>query len=262
MPENFRVIAILSVYNEIDVIESIIRHFYENGIGVYIIDNWSTDGTFELVQNISKQEVIGFERWPKDGPKDYYDWEGILKRKEELSREIDGEWFIHSDADEIMEAPWRDVCLRDAFWKVEQQGYNAVDFAVINFSPIDDFYTSKDSLKDYFDYFEFRYNPGYFTLIRAWKKTLNPIDLHSSGGHEIKFSSRKIFPFKFLIRHYPIRSQEQGNKKVFIERKPRFESEREKFGWHTQYDHLQQPTNFIKSPNDLLVLMKISIPIS
>jgi DNA repair exonuclease SbcCD ATPase subunit len=41
------------------------------------------------------------------------------------------------------------------------------------------------------------------------------------------------------MRHYPIRSAEQGERKVFRERKPRFDPEELARGWHVQYEGLE-----------------------
>ena len=105
VPDDFRVIALIATYNEIDVIEPVIKNLSQNAIGVYVIDNWSTDGTFEKTQRMINQGVIGIERWPPSGPSDTYNLMGILKRKEELCNELDADWFIHSDADEIQNHP-------------------------------------------------------------------------------------------------------------------------------------------------------------
>jgi len=248
---NFRVIAIISTYNEEDVIVPVIDHLINEGVSVYLIDNWSTDCTFDLVNQIDRG-VIGKERWPKDGPTTTYDWEEILKRKEELSQELDADWFMHCDADEIHESPWKGIKLRDAIYLVDQQGYNAIDFTVINFYPVDNNYQPGTSLTNYFKYFEFGKHPAYFKQIQGWKKTKERVNLHGSGGHSVKFSNRKIFPCKFLLRHYPIRSQSHGEKKIFQDRKQRFNPLEKKKGWHNHYDSITLKSSFLKSPEELL----------
>ena len=47
------------------------------------------------------------------------------------------DWYIHMDLDEIRKSPWLDCSLRDGMYHVDQEGYNAIEFAVINFHPID-----------------------------------------------------------------------------------------------------------------------------
>ena len=58
-------------------------------------------------------------------------------RKEQLSRELEGDWFLHYDADEFRESPWAHLDLRHGIELVERLGDNAIDFAVLNFWPTD-----------------------------------------------------------------------------------------------------------------------------
>jgi hypothetical protein len=61
-----------------------------------------------------------------------------------------------------------------------------------------------------------------------------------------------VYPFRFLLRHYPIRTQEQGERKVFADRLPRFNRfERLVRGWHTQYNDLRKEDSFIRDPATL-----------
>ena len=43
MSDPFRIVAIISAFNEGDIISQVIRHLVENGVNVYLIDNRSTD---------------------------------------------------------------------------------------------------------------------------------------------------------------------------------------------------------------------------
>ena len=67
------------------------------------------------------------------------------------------------------------------------------------------------------------------------------VDLASSGGHEATYRSPawlkgKVMPWSFVLRHYPIRSQAHGVRKVFTERKNRWNATERKAAWHAQYD--------------------------
>ena len=253
VPDDFRVIALISAYNEDDVIISVIHDFYKQGVGVYLIDNWSTDDTYQKALTCEGKGLIGIEKFPKDKPSQTYDWENLLNRKAELAEELNANWFIHSDADEIRESPWAGITLREALYRVDCEGFNAVDYTVINFPPVDNEYLENSPLIDHFKYFEFGNRPGHFLQIKSWKHLPVKVDLSSSGGHEVKFENRRIYPLKFLLRHYPFRSQLQGEKKVFQERKPRWNPEGRKKGWHIQYDDFYPGHNFLKTPEQLLL---------
>jgi hypothetical protein len=88
--------------------------------------------------------------------------------------------------------------------------------------------------------------------VRCWKKTGAPVDLASSGGHEAKFVGRRVFPLRFISRHYPIRSQAHGERKVFEERQHRYLPSERAHGWHVQYDSAKPGGSFIAEPSTLL----------
>lgn len=250
-PEDFRVVAIMTAYNEEDIIVPTISHLISQGVEVYLIDNWSTDATRERAQALIGRGLIHIERFPAEGPPKYYEWERLLGRVEKVTQEIAADWFIHHDADEIRESPWPGTRLKDALYQVDCTGFNAIDHTVVAFPPVDDGFVPGTKLKDYFSFFEFGTRPGHFCQIKAWKNFGQPINLADAGGHEVKFEGRRIYPFNFLLRHYPIRSQSHGEKKVFLERIPRFNPEERAKGWHIQYDSLSCEQSFLKQPNEV-----------
>jgi hypothetical protein len=234
-----RVVALVAAFNEADVIDAVLADLARQRVETFFIDNWSTDGTFERAQAHLGRGVIGIERFPAEGAtgsREKYDWSGLLRRKEELSLELDADWFIHHDADEFREGPWDGVDLRASVARVDAAGYNAIDFAVLNFRPEDDSFVPgtdpRESLRryemgDWWDAYQ----------VKAWKRIprVRP-DLASKGGHEVIFPDRRIFPLRFLLLHFPIRSDAHGRRKVEIERIPRFLSAERDRGWHFQYD--------------------------
>ena len=253
-PEGFRVIALVSSFNEEDVIVPTIEQLYRGGIDVYLIDNWSTDDTYERAHSLLGRGLVGLERFPPEGPAATYDWERLLQRKEELGRELKADWFIHHDADEIHESPWQSVRLRDAIYWVDRQGYNAIDFTLLDFPPVDDAYQAGSSLAGHFRYCEFSTQKAAFGLVRAWKAADGAPILSQSGGHSAEFPGRKLYPYKFLLRHYPIRSQAHGEKKLFHERKCRWMPVERRRGWHVHYDLFVPGSRFLRNPKTLIEL--------
>lgn len=251
-PKDFNITALLAVRNEEDIIKQTVDYLSSQGIEVYIIDNWSTDNTIKNIEQMMGNKIIGFEKWPKDKPPDYYSLEGILKRKEELAQELNADWLLNYDADEIRESPWRNTTLREAFWRVDQQGFNAVDFTLLNFRPIDNSFTYGDSLIEHFKYCEFGDRPGHFNQLKAWKKQCIKVDLLSAAGHRVNFPNQKIFPYKFLTRHYPLRNQAQAEKKIILDRINRLDPEAIKRGWHSHYQNYDLDRDIIKRKENLI----------
>jgi glycosyltransferase involved in cell wall biosynthesis len=247
-PAEFRVLATITTYNEADVIVPSVRALLDQDVEVHLIDNWSTDGTPELVAEAFGGRIT-VERFPRGGPTGLYQLGDLLTRISEIARNSDADWIIHHDADERRHGPWSGLDLRAALYRVEMEGYNAVNHTVIDFPPVDDEFPPGGDFEEYFT----RFSPNEITAnriqIKAWKG--RQVDLRSSGGHEAIFPGRRVHPFNFLLKHYPVRSQAQGERKVLGERKPRVASN-EKGRWHTHYDHVRSGHVFLRDPNELM----------
>jgi hypothetical protein len=167
-----------------------------------------------------------------------------------LSQELDADWFIHHDADEFRESPWAGTDLRSAIRQVDALGYNAIDFSLLDFWPTDGDLPPGSDVRAAFPYCE-PGQPYNRVQVRCWKKTSAAMDLVSSGGHEAAFDGRRVFPIRFLLRHYPIRGQAHGERKVFADRLPRFADRERQLGWHVQYDTLAATRRFVRSASEL-----------
>jgi SAM-dependent methyltransferase len=247
---SFEVLAVVTAYNEADVIETTIDHLRNQGAAVHVIDNWSTDATFDLLAQKAERKEISVERFPPSGPTGTYDWSVLLERVSEVGMASAADWVIHHDADEIRQSPWPEISLRDALWGVDRAGFNAIDHTVIEFWPT----PGKEHLPlPERRHFIFGSRPGHFQQIKGWKRAAGPGRLVDSGGHDINLPNQRVFPHKFLLRHYPVRSQEHGERKIFRERKARWNlSERQERGWHYHYEKYEPGDAFIRLPADML----------
>lgn len=253
MTTSFRVIAIISAFNEGDIISFVIRHLVENGVDVYLLDNHSTDDTLEQAKPWLGRGLIEIEQFPAEGAgaSAKFDWTAILRRKEELAATLQADWFMHHDADEVRESPWPGMSLQEGIRWVDRLGYDTIDFRVLNFPPFTEGFRAGDDPRVRFTEWEEPALPDTFQL-KGWKATPAPLSLASSGGHIVSFPGQRIFPIKFLMRHYPIRSEDHGRRKVFEERKNRFLEGERAIGWHTQYDSIQnREHSFLPDPKQL-----------
>jgi len=249
-----RIVAIVAAFNEGDVIREVTDDLIKNGVEVYLIDNHSTDNTVAEASAWLGKGLIGIEAYPPKGssvPEGVYVWTEILRRKEELALSLDADWVIHADADEFREAPFAGMSLREGIELADRLGYNAIGFDLFNFRPTDNSFVPGGDVRSSLRYFE---RPGAFDLdqVKAWKNSGMRINLAASGGHEAQFPDRKVFPVPFILRHYPIRSEEHGKKKVFGDRIPRFSASERAKGWHVQYDEFKSPeARFLYRPEEL-----------
>ena len=241
------VVALLAAYNEEDVVGQVVADLVGQGIGVWFVDDGSTDGTVARVEPWVGRGVLQIERRP---PRDEGSWAALLRRKEELAAELAADWFLHHDADELRESPWEGLTLRQAIGRADRLGFNAVDFAVLDFLPTHDGWREGDDLRAAFTHW--RPGAAYDKLqVKAWKRTGEPVELVSSGGHEARFAGRRVCPLRFPLRHYPIRGQAHGERKVLRDRQPRLAGEARERGWHAQYAGVDAATRFVRDPAEL-----------
>jgi hypothetical protein len=252
LTSEFSIVAIIAAFNEADIIGAVVSDLVAQGIGVYVLDDGSTDGTLAAVEPFAGRGLIGVEQLSSSaGDFGAFHWERILRRKIEIAATLGADWFIHHDADELRESPWRDVSLKEGVRRVDALGYNAIDFASFDFRPIDDRFRAGEDPRIAFPYYA-PAAPYDRVQVRCWKKTAAPVDLVSSGGHDAVFDGRRVFPLRFILRHYPIRSQAHGERKVFGERQRRYLPAERARGWHVQYDVARPGDRFLSEPATLI----------
>ena len=133
VPAPFRVVALMQVFNEGDVLDATLSWLIRQGVDVWVLDNWSTDASFEIALSHRGRGVINVERFPSDGPQRHCAHRDVLTRKEILSARLDADWFILADADEIRTPPWPGIDLREALFRIGRAGFNAVDYTTVVF---------------------------------------------------------------------------------------------------------------------------------
>jgi hypothetical protein len=245
-PADFRVVAFMAAFNEADIIVQSIRKWTDQGVSVHVLENWSTDETYDLAKELEGRLPVTVERFPQSGPSPYFDWGAMLARMEELSREIEADWFVRRGADEVLTSPWPGVSYRDGLYFVDQAGFNCVDHTIVEFHPVDDGFAAGMDHEAYFKHFDFKHLSHRFQR-KAWKNFGQTISTIPSAGHDVVFAGRRVYPYKFLLKHYSFRSQQHGEKKVFRERKARWNPRERARGWHVHYDAMKEGHRFVRS---------------
>lgn len=230
--------AIMAVYNEADVVREAVTKLINHGVDVYLIDNASTDGTAAQVADLVGRGVVNIEtaKFFEDG-REVYDWTALLRMKEQLARRLGYGWYLHVDADEIRYPPWPGLSLREGIERVDHAGYNLINFKLFNFrltadtQIVGDFESSMPLFSG-IEHFNQR-------QVKAWKAS-DAVDIAALGGHHVQVPGAKVYPTRFIHKHYPVRSLEHGRRKILAERKARFSNAERQRGWHVQYDALKE----------------------
>lgn len=234
-----RIIGMIFVYNEADIVGSVIEHLLSQGIELVILDNGSTDDSYEISTRYIGKGVLSVERLVTER----FECGLILETLYEMALKHKPDWTLLSSADEFHESPYPDLTLREAIETEDQQGYNLIQFNNFEFLPTEQ---DRDSLET-----DVRKQVKYYTWnddcqFHCWK-VCEGITVRDGCGHYPVFPKNakvKVSPTKYVLRHYRIRSYQHGLKKIFVERLPRYPEEERKKGWHVHYDKFGRDEKF------------------
>jgi len=234
MKPHFRVVAILAFRNESYYARICIEHLIAEGIKCVVIDNESDDNTLDICREYYPEHVIAIDSVPYPG---YYDWKTILRRKDKFRQSIDSDWFIHHDADEIMHSSRPGETLLEAIARVDEEGYNAIDF--------DEFvFVHENDVVDYVgqNYYEkmryyYRFDPaaGRPRLVRAYKSSVRG-EIAGTGGHAPRGPNIRIYPERMVLRHYICLGKAHAIKKYGYRKYSEGELRK---GWHRNRMNVQ-----------------------
>ena len=172
-------------------------HLVTQGVRTCIIDNGSTDASLAIAESYRGRGVVHIDQLPFDG---VFRLTEILRRKERLVGELEADWFMHYDVDEVREAPRPWGTLAEAIAAVDGQGYNAVNFEEFVFMPGEgEGFEGRDFVAEMRHYYYFC--PQEWYRVNAWKN-VGPVDLVTHFGHRVEFPGRRVCPQSFILRHY------------------------------------------------------------
>jgi glycosyltransferase involved in cell wall biosynthesis len=255
----------MPVFNEVDILPHTLRHLDEQGVTVHVLDGWSTDGSYEYcVPRALGNTGLSVERFPAEGPDPIQNCTAILKRIEDLAADSDADWCMYSDADE-----WRRSCvpgqtLADTLQALPLAA-TAVDFRVYQFYCVDGSWTEPRgcmvdhgvgrvwvdpvSPERHFQHYD---QADYISRIpnrKLWKN-VGRVQL-AGGGHEVVFPGMRVYPQKFVMKHYPFRTPAQAKAKIETRLARRCAEEHTK-GWGVHYDQYPPGFDFCWDPAKLL----------
>ena len=221
-----RAIAIVAAFDEERFVGGCIEHLHRHGVETYLLDNDSTDRTVEIAREHLGRGLVGVEHVPRDGT---YAWRGLLARKAALASELEADWFLHVDADEIRLPPRPGETLAEALERVGDEGYNAVRFQELTFVPTQehpdhDHARFRETMRWYYPFAS-----GKLDQVKAWRRQPGPVDLVSSGGHVVDFPGLRLSPEPFPMLHYQFLSVPHAIEK-YVERV--YDPDEVAAGWH------------------------------
>ena len=235
-----RVVAVLAIRNERPYLANCLSHLIENGIDFAVVNNGSTDGSIELLQDSRLvRHLAGYRHVPFAGA---FVWKEILLAQEQLVRTIDTDWILLLAPDEIMHSNVLGETLASAIEKLNARGYDVINFDEFVFLPVD-----HDYIPDHLGTQPLRHYYFWRPSMRAWRKALNLSNI-AGGGHWLFGADFRLSPETLVNRHYIFRDQAHAYEKYSHRI---FDAEELARGWHS--DRFEQPVaNFTFPPADQL----------
>jgi glycosyltransferase involved in cell wall biosynthesis len=232
MRSTMRIVGMMAAYNDADVIKQVVEHTLGQGIELVILDDGSYDGSFEMCSEFLGKGVLSAERRQSSRR----EWEQILQELYDKALAQSPDWVLRVDDDEFLESPYPNLSLKEAIELEAGKGYNLIQFNNFEFWPTEKDDSSVKDVRKRMKYYTFSDDLRY----RCWN-ALPGVRIAHGGGLYPGFpagTEARISPMKFVLRHYRIRSYDQGLRKVFRDRLPRYSLEDRRKDWLVHYDEV------------------------
>jgi len=191
-----KIIGMIPVYNDEDIISEVIQYLLSQGLELVVLDNGSTDNTFEICKKFVDKGILKLVQFNTKS----YQWDLILRILYDLALTENPDWVIRSDSDEFLESGIKGMTLKDRIIQADTEGYNLIQFDRFDFFMTDNDKENAKSIKEKMSYYSCQ---GDY-LYRAWKYVPG-IRIGDAEGHYPIFPDRskyKINPGKLVLRHH------------------------------------------------------------
>jgi glycosyltransferase involved in cell wall biosynthesis len=216
--------AVIGARNERTYLQVVLPLLAGQGIEVVVVDNDSSDGSQDLYESHRGDPIIGVKHLPYKG---YLSMTDLLLAKRAVYQEVEHDWVIHLDADEVLEHAQPGRSLADAILEADDAGYDALNFEEFVFlpEPHADF-SERGDFTQMLRYYLFEPRKNHRNL--AWRRRPG-LDSLLTAGHTLPEDRVRMSPNNGVLRHYVVLSEDHARRK-YLERK--FDPREVARGWH------------------------------
>ena len=196
----------IPTFNDEDVISEVLENLLHQGTFPVVLDNGSTDNTFNICKKFSERGDIKLNKFNSE----FYNESKILEILHDMALIENPDWLVLCNSDELLESGLNDCTIGEAISQIDSAGFNLIQFNRFDFFMSDDDKPAK-TIKEKLTYYS--YQDDY--LYRSWK-FVPGVRMHGGGHYPLFPEGEKynIYPRKFVMRHYTFRNKEQAEKKM------------------------------------------------
>lgn len=241
------IVAVLAMRNERACLANALQHLIDNGIRYAVLDNDSDDGSTDIrKEDRFRRHLAYYENLPFHG---YFDLVAQLEAKQRLYDQLDADWLMHVDIDEIVHSYRPGERLDEAIARIAATGADAINFDEFVFLPVEaDHVPDHAGVQPMRHYYHFA--QGVPQKINAWRAARRP-DKVKSGGHKLHGVDYRLAGETLALRHYVFTGQEHAFAK-YTQR--RFAEAELKRGWHVARATAGRAAYRFPAPSRLQVL--------
>lgn len=229
------VLNIICSYNEIDYLPYVVNHYLDQGIDVHVIDNYSTDGTWEWLND----NGISCHRLDTNGEFNV-NKQQIERKRTYISKNPD--WVIYGDSDEfIINKTKHWGSLVEYIEYVHNQGFDDV----LSLMKYEFRNTGEERIKDDPRNIFFYYEP-YTFIDRVHKNKGQSLEYHA----DFVMTNNKLRSEDFVIYNYGSTKDIEWKKDVLERRRKAWRNGTlpKQFGQHLEKE---ENRNWLWNKNDL-----------
>jgi len=236
----------IPVYNGANIIEEVIQHALSQGLELVVLDNGSTDSSYEICKKVQENGQIILRQFKTET----FNFPLVLRILYDMALTKNPDWLVRIDQDEFLETGIENLTLKEGIKQEDKNGNNIVQFDVFEFFMTNEDNISVKSTKEKFPYYSWQHDYAY----RAWKN-IPGTRVEDGGGHYPVFpveQNYKLSPKKYVLRHYRFRDKEQAikNNEERIDRVKNLPER--KIGWYEHFEKISK-TNFFEHVNHKLL---------
>lgn len=199
-----RKLGVLLCYNDSDILRYSIESLLSSGHDIVAWDHGSNDETAQIL-NEYRDSLLEKKFIPRSV--DFYKLYQLMSQHLIKTYIKNYDWVSWPDQDEILEGPSRDKSFDEHVREVESLGYDFIRFNNQNF-----WYTKGDdkNIKSPLDRIRhYSIFPDCSPRYRSWRASKTNIRHFNHNP-----IPGKLFPRNFNLRHYPMRSEEQMQRRL------------------------------------------------